>query len=382
MVSQVENFPDISFIGDMTLQESMDLAKSWYITHFKELTDEDIVLYDTDEEKILLDTVAYMFYQSAMYIDYAGKQNLLKYSVGDFLDNIGARCGVTREPAGYAKVTVRFTLTEAQGTDYKIPEGTQVAPSESDNVYFAVDGDTTIPAGDTYADARCTCLTAGSDGNGFVPGAIDELIDALPYMDMVSNVTISDGGTDEEDDDAYAERIFLAPSVYSTAGSEDAYIFHAKSASTLVRDVVVFSPEPCEVSVIITGVDGLPSAELISIVSDYLNESSRKVLTDQVTVMAPDTVTFNVDLTYYIDRSNSKYAERIQGQVEAAVTDYIKWQTEKIGRNITPSKLIQLVMEAGAKRVTVTSPSDTVVDADEIAVLGTSGITYGGIEDE
>lgn len=382
MNSQIENYPDISFIGDKSLEDFMEDARGWYVERWKELTGEDIKLQDTDEEKILLDSVSYIFYQVAQYLDNTGKQNLLKYSVGDFLDNIGARCGTVRTPARPATVTVRFTLTEEQGEDYAIPAGTQVASADSDDIYFATDRDAIIAAGETFADISCTCLTAGEDGNGYAIGSINELVDTLPYIDTVSNVTASDGGTDIEDDDSYAERIYLAPSVYSTAGTEDAYMYHAKSASSLVDDVIVYSPSACNVNVIITAKTGLPSQELIGIVSDYLNDKSRKVLTDNVTVLAPETVSFNIDVEYYISQDDQKNAEMIQAQVEAAVDKYVEWQTKKIGRNIIPSKLIQYIMEAGANRVSVNYPADTVVPSNKIAVLNDRTVTYGGLEDE
>jgi len=68
--------------------------------------------------------------------------------------------------------------------------------------------------------------------------------------------------------------------------------------------------------------------------------------------------------------------------VEGAVAAYIEWQTAKIGRDIDPSKLIQLVMNAGVKRVVVTSPVYTPVGATEAAKLGTKTVSAGGYEDE
>ena len=227
MQSQIQNYPDISFIDNKTLSDFIAQGKEWYINRWYELTGETITLHDTDEEKIMIDTDAYLFYLVAQNIDNAGKMNLLKYAMGSFLDNDGAICGVTRIPAQPAQVTVRFTLTEAQNSDYTIPEGTRVTASTTDDIYFATESDAVIEAGDTYVDATCICTIDGTDGNGIEIGQIDELVDTLPYIDSVTNTTASDGGADEEDDDALAERIYLAPSTYSTAGTEDSYIYHA-----------------------------------------------------------------------------------------------------------------------------------------------------------
>lgn len=382
MQSQIQNYPDISFIGDLTLTQWIEQGEAWYIEQWKELTGEDIVLHDTDEERIMIHAIAMMFYQTLQYLDNAGKMNLLKYSMGDFLDNMAARSGIARIEAQPAQVSVKFILTEAQAEDYTIPEGTRVSGSALEDLYFAVDDDTVIPAGETEGVCLCTCTTAGTEGNNIAIGSIDELVDTLPYIDEVTNTTVSDGGTDIEDDDQLAERLFLAPSEYSTCGTEDSYIFHAKSASPLVNDVSVHSPEPCYLTITITSKTGMPSQELINIVTAYLNDPIRKKLTDRITVVGPDAVTFNINVEYWISYDNQKYEESIKAAVEQAVDDYVTWQTTKIGRNINPSKLYQLIMEAGANRCVVTYPEQTTVDSDELAVLGTKTVTYGGLEYE
>ena len=382
MQTQIQNYPDISFINNEKLESAMNKAKEWYVERWKSLTGEDIILHDTDEEKILLDAIAYCFYNACQYIDNAGKMNTLKYAMDEFLDEYAARFGVERLDAQPASVTVKFTLIEAQATDYTIPEGTTVSGSNLEDIYFTTNEDAIVSAGDTEITVRCTCTTAGTDGNDIAIGEIDELVDTLPYMDTVTNITTSDGGTDKEDDDTFADRIFLAPSIFSTAGTVDSYKYHTRSASSLVDDVAVDSPNPSYVTVTITSKTGMPSQELINIVSAYLNDSIRHDITDRITVTGPTGKTFNIDMTYYIGYENQKYEETIKEKVEAAVAEYITWQTTKIGRNINPSKLRQLVMNAGANRCTVTAPEDVVVNSDELAVLGTSTITYGGLENE
>ena len=68
--------------------------------------------------------------------------------------------------------------------------------------------------------------------------------------------------------------------------------------------------------------------------------------------------------------------------VAQAVEDYKVWQ-RAIGRDINPSKLVAMVMEAGAKRVTVTAPAYTAVAATKVSALqGEATVTYGGLEDD
>ena len=53
-----------------------------------------------------------------------------------------------------------------------------------------------------------------------------------------------------------------------------------------------------------------------------------------------------------------------------------------MGRDINPSRLIELIRTAGAKRCEVTSPVFTVIEDGKIAKVGTVSVTYGGLEDD
>ena len=82
-------------------------------------------------------------------------------------------------------------------------------------------------------------------------------------------------------------------------------------------------------------------------------------------------------MTYYINRSDSARAVAIQAAVAQAVEEYKTWQ-RTIGRDVNPSQLAAMVMEAGAKRVTVTAPTFAAVAATKVAALtGSATVTYG-----
>ena len=113
-----------------------------------------------------------------------------------------------------------------------------------------------------------------------------------------------------------------------------------------------------------------------------LEDRSERPLTDKIVVKAPGTKAYNVDLTYYISSSEKASVAAIQENVNAAVEIYNLWQTEKIGRDINPSYLTQQIMEAGAKRVSITAPVFTVLNNDVLATTGTVSVKYGGLEDD
>ena len=125
----------------------------------------------------------------------------------------------------------------------------------------------------------------------------------------------------------------------------------------------------------------LPDDGALQAMTAALSADSVRPLTDQVTALAPEEVPYNIALTYYINTADSPQATTIQTAVMAAVENYKAWQ-RKIGRDVTPSKLIQLVMEAGAKRVAVTAPTHTAVTPYMIAKANKVTVTYGGLEDD
>ena len=98
-------------------------------------------------------------------------------------------------------------------------------------------------------------------------------------------------------------------------------------------------------------------------------------------VSAPAQDDYTIALAYYIKKSDSASAAAIQKAVNEAVEAYKLWQS-RIGRDINPSELISRIMQAGARRVAVTAPAYTAVQAGHIAKCTTADITYGGLEDD
>jgi phage-related baseplate assembly protein len=176
------------------------------------------------------------------------------------------------------------------------------------------------------------------------------------------------------------ERIFLYPSSYSTAGAEAAYIYWAKTYRSDVSDVMAYSPAAGKVTVLFLLDGGIPNSSDVAGMTEHLSAKNIRPLTDQLTVQAPTVVTYNLALAYYIDAADSAQATAIQAKVAAAIADYKTWQ-QAIGRDINPSQLIRRIMEAGAKRVEVTSPVYTPVNTTSVAVAGTETISYGGLEE-
>ena len=377
----IDNLPDISFIDDLTLAELRANMIRAFQDKYEEETGETIHLKKGDPNRVILLVCAQYLYQGLLQVDRAGKMNFLKYAYGDYLRNLAAFKNTEELEPQKATVSVTWSLAEARLVATPIPTGTRVTADWE--VYFETTEYNEIPAGETEITVVMTCTEAGEDGNGFAIGEITEMVDPLAFIDSVVNTTESAGGTDEEDDQSLAERAFLAPAGYSTAGTEDSYIYLIREYDPEIGDIICSNPSPGVSDIKFIMADGsLPTAGEITGLTNYLNEKDRKVLTDSIQISAPAQVSYQISASYYINRSDQAAAAMIQAAAEQALVDYIEWQSSKIGRDINPDELISRLKQAGVKRVVVTHPAYSALSASQIASCSGSALTYAGIEDD
>ena len=382
-MNELNNTPEISFIGNETASGIVERLKSNYEAELSRLEGKTIHISSASKVMAELKAVGLEFAQILQMIDRAGKQGMLKYSYGEYLDNLAASKNTQRNPAQAATVTVRFSLEETRASAVGIPTGTRV--SNDGEIYFETKEYVEIAAGSQYVDVEMTCTESGEVGNDIQIGEINILVDPVNYIYSVSNIDVSSGGADIEDDESLRERTFLAPSAYSVAGPADAYVYMVKSFNNGISDVKVTTDTATAIVHIIVLMDNgeIPDSRILSDISDYINQPHIRPLTDQVVVEAPTAVNYDIELTYYINRSDTAKATTIQAAALEAINKYIEWQSGKIGRDITPDKLTQLLMDAGVKRVEITEPQYQAVDDDEVAALNSElSITYGGIAND
>lgn len=381
ILKTIKHLPDISFIDNMTLEDVQNYLISKFQEYYKELTKKPMILSKADPSRLILLSCAQIIYQGLQNIDKAGKMNFLKYAYDDYLENMGALKKVTRNPAKFAQVLVKFTLSGKREAATSIPQGTRVTAAYE--VYFATIEYVEIPAGETEITVMTECTEAGTIGNDFAAGELTTLVDPIGFVSKVENVEKSTGGADIESDQDMAERIYLAPSSYSTAGPDDAYEYWVKDSNPFIGDVKITSPTPGLVDIRFVMTDGtVPDDTTIAAVTAAVNQRGKRPLTDQVQVKRPEIEEYEIDVTYYINTSDSNAATAIQAQAETAVEDYKLWQASKVGRDINPDELIARLNDAGAKRAEVRAPAFRVIGETAKAQCTGVNIIYGGLEND
>lgn len=201
-------------------------------------------LYPGDERRIFGEGLVAVYVALYNSLNDVGRQTLLRYARGEALDAIGERLDVKRLEGSPAKTTMRFSLSTPQDKNIIIPKWTKVTP-DSEN-YFATDEIAVLQAGTYSVEVPASAVSNGEKYNGYAAGTIGTLVDLIPYIETVTNLTETAGGDDgepytTEGDNRLRERIRLAPAKRSTAGPELAYIYWAMTADSSIVDAKAVS---------------------------------------------------------------------------------------------------------------------------------------------
>lgn len=369
------NLPELNF-----LEKAPEKIEAEMLNHITEATGLTLMRADP-RRKFLQGLVAFISIERNR-LEHALRQNRLSYAEDDTLDHMGFEFNTERIEAKHAKTIIAVVLEEERPPQtFVLDAGELISVGD---VYFALDSPIVIPVGENEATVSATCTEAGEIGNGYLVGEISTLVRPKPYVKAVQNITVSSGGAERESDDAYAERVHLAPESFSTAGPELAYVYWAKTASTDIADAFAHSPEEGRVAVYILMQNGrLPTQLELDEVANIINDKKVRPLTDFVTYHAPEKVDYEALVTYWISSSNATVATIIQRQIEEEYQNYLMWQRSKIGRDVDLSELIRRLKNKGASRVAVNSLMYVEVDKHQVAYeMASSSLTFGGLADE
>ncbi len=332
-------------------------------THYVEFTPDEIwmrmmtayrqaggqVLYPGDEKEMLLRSVQSIVVQTLVGVDTALMQDTLRYAVGSFLDVYGEKRNCVRIAAAAAECEVKITFS-ASGVTKVIPKGT--ALTVDGRILYRLKANITQSGAAQTLYAQIVCDEFGAAGNGLADNT--DMQFAVPQAAVTEVVTTRDaaGGRDAEDDETYRERIRTYGLANVTTGPKESYESKAKEVSTLIVDARAVNGGAGEVDVYLllstqTGAQGV-----IDAVEEALSADTVRPLTDTVTVAQCTNKVYTLNVEYMADAGTD-----VSGAIAEAKNEYEEWQNNTIGRPFNPDKLIALIYNAGATRVTFGSGS-------------------------
>ena len=336
-------------------------------------------LYPGDERRLFGEALVAVFVSLYSEFNDKMKQRTLRYARGQVLDAIGERYGVLRAAPAPASATFRFSVSALHPENIVIPKGTKIK-ADSD-IYFETVNTVVLQAGTLSVDVDAVCTTTGSAQNGYVAGTIKTLVDLIPYIGSVENITTTIGGDDGEaydaaGDERLRERIRLAPATQTTAGPESAYRYFALTADPEIVDVAIESPSPNVINIYPLMQGGaIPDEATLDAVLNAFPDDVRP-MSDQVVVSPPSAVSYDIDFKYYCTIENEADAIKAVEADGGAIDRYVEWQSAALGRSINPDQLRKLVLGC-ADRIEIVSPSFLSLSKTQVAQFsGTLKVTH------
>jgi phage-related baseplate assembly protein len=340
-------------------------------------------LYPAQVERLFIDLIAYATTRVQMGIQSAGEQLLVRFARGPILDYLGELVATPRLLAQPARCTLRFNMPAAVTEPLLIAAGTRASTPDA-KLTFTPDQDAVIEVAQTQVTVTATCLTAGEQGNGWAAGQINVLGSSPAAGLTVSNITVTAGGVEDEEDDRYRERIILAPEAFSNAGSRAAYRYHALAVHQSIIDVAVHGPDERQpdghVALFPLTVAGLPSGELLEQVKNQVSGEKVRPLCDTVQALTPTEVAYQIKalITFY---ANAQRAE-VMAAAQAAADAYAADRRAGLGRDLVPEQLTALLQVNGVYRANVELPALRELQGNEWAnctsiELIDAGVAYG-----
>ena len=123
---------------------------------------------------------------------------------------------------------------------------------------------------------------------------------------------------------------------------------------------------------------GVPSQSILDKVLAACSADDVKPLTDHVSVAAPVQVSYGINIVYYTTvEDETKCVAAVEGS-GGAIDQYKAWQSGALDRDINPDMLRKFVLApdgddaVGATRITVTAPSYTALQPNQVAVFSGS----------
>lgn len=293
--------------------------------------------------------------------------------------------GIERSSGTPPVADLVFTMTNTTG--YTIPAGTDARlqlVGGLEPVVFTTDVELVIPPGSSVGTVAATGDRFTSDANNVVSGTSLELLDSLVYVENVELDSVTTGGSDPEDDEAYFTRgatrfsrlsdTLVVPRHFTAYALEYPTVYRATTLDNWNGSTGAPGDHPGHVTVAVYGngaaVTG-PNKTALQAAMDAL-----AVTNLQVHVIDP-TIT-NVNITTTVKALPGYLAATVQANVVAALENYLSPATWQWGTTVWKNELITVISTAEGVDycVSLTVPAGdtsltgyaTLVDAGTLSV--------------
>jgi uncharacterized phage protein gp47/JayE len=320
----------------------------------------------------VLKAIAQAFRAAYLRLEFIHRQAFVQYAEGEYLDFHGVQAGgLTREPATYAQGYV--TATAILGS--AILDGTVLA--RSDGQYFIVIG--TVTAHTTTPRMYVRASMAGELGNTDAAAPLLPTVTVTGFSDFVVATDGLIGGTEDESDDSFRQRILFHKQNPPHGGTPAEYIEWCQTKSGVTRVFVKrATPGPGSVTVyfMMDGIgSGIPSTTDVTELLDILTQLAPSDADVQVKKPIPQVQDVVV---HGLVPDTAVMQEAVTEEIKAQFLRRSEPASSIASFTFSKQWLDQAVASAPRyKAASITTPAaDVVVSvADHILTLGTVSFT-------
>ena len=367
------------------IDDNLDTTLAETIRDYETRTDK--TLRPAHIERLLINTHAYREALTRQQVNEAYRQNHARFATGLMLDLCGDDVSTPRLSGRPALTTLRFSAPSLSGaTTISVPKGTRAQVGE---LIFITTAAGTLKATQNSIDLPAECTTPGEVGNGWSVGQISTLLNKLhaTISVTVSNTTVTNSGVEAEQDDAYRERILLAPESFSIGGTVGAYKYFARAFSPAICDVETANDKDASgkdiggtvVAYVLTQT-GLPSTELLTQLENQFKAEDMRILCDTVSARAPQVINYavNAELTLL---TGTNEAEALAA-ARNAWNNYEAARRIKLGGDIVPLDIQSVLKVAGVYNVTLKNLNLTVLNRTQWARCTSVTLTAAEVQQD
>lgn len=306
------------------------------------------------------------------------QQSFVQTATGTWLDLKVREMGIVRRAAVKTRVYLTFSCNAPAAQNITIPAGTicksQKDASGNDYRFITVE-EGILEEGQTSVLVIAEAELPGRDWN-VGQDTITRMVTRITGINVVTNGVgyLIREGSDPESDAQLRQRAIGKWETLGLGGTREAYRNWAMSVSGVTAASVLddFPFGPGTVGVVILSENGVPSAELINEVHQYIK--ARKPLTADVRILAPEIRSVDLDLEVV------RFANADQTAVEAGIQEAIDSYSGRLqlGEGLIIARLINEIMDVpGVYNLKVNAPTQDVnVSVDQFLVFDQVTVTH------
>lgn len=306
------------------------------------------------------------------------QQSFIQTATGSWLDLKVREMGNIRKVAVKTKVYLTFSCNEPAAQNITIPAGTickSLKDSNGNDYRFITTEEALLEEGQTSVQVVAEAEQPGKSWN-VGQNTILRMVTRVTGIESVTNGLgyLIHEGSDPESDEQLRERAISKWETLGLGGTRGAYRNWALSVPGVIASSVLddFPFGPGTVGVVILSENGIPSAELIIEVHQYIK--ARKPLTADVRILAPEILSINLDLE--VIRFGNADRETVDMGVREAIENYSS--RLQLGEGLIIARLINEIMDVpGVYNLKVNSPQNDVnVSVDHFLLFDQVAITH------